>query len=156
MFRRILLAAALQRWDRYSAHALAARDVAAALAREAGRLHVLTVYEYESIRLPGNSGLSAEIAKLRAQQIEQTDQFVTQKMAEYAAPLEGQGLAVSTLLRVGSARHVIVEVASEIEADLIVIGSHSKRGLFDIAVGDTARHVSTHASCTVLMVSPKK
>ena len=31
----ILLAVALQHWDRYSAHALAARDVAATLARGA-------------------------------------------------------------------------------------------------------------------------
>jgi len=45
-------------------------------------------------------------------------------------------LTVSAL-RLGSSRHVIVEVASEIEADLLVIGSHSKRGLFDIALGDT-------------------
>jgi nucleotide-binding universal stress UspA family protein len=63
-------------------------------------------------------------------------------------------IPVSKLLRLGSPRHVIVEVASE--ADLLVIGSHSKRGLFEIAMGDTARHVSTHAPCIVLMVAPKK
>jgi nucleotide-binding universal stress UspA family protein len=47
-------------------------------------------------------------------------------------------------------------VATEIEADLVVIGSHSKRGFIDIPIGGTARHVSTHASCAVLMVAPKK
>jgi hypothetical protein len=47
-------------------------------------------------------------------------------------------------------------VATEVEAQLVVIGSHGKRGLLEIAVGDTARHLSTHAPCTVLMVAPKK
>jgi nucleotide-binding universal stress UspA family protein len=39
---------------------------------------------------------------------------------------------------------------------LLVIGSHSKRGLFDIALGDTAKHLSQHASCPVVLVSPEK
>ena len=41
----ILLAAALQHWERYSAHALAARAVAATLAKgTANHLDVLSVY----------------------------------------------------------------------------------------------------------------
>jgi nucleotide-binding universal stress UspA family protein len=156
MYRNVLLAVALQQWDRYSAHALAARDVAAALARPSGRLHVLSVYEYETRRLP-TSGMPAEmVAKVREQDVAQTDGLMVQKMDEYVGPLMAQGLTVAKILRVGGARHVIVEVASEIESDLIVVGSHSKRGLFDIALGGTALHVSTHAPCTVLMVAPKK
>ena len=77
-------------------------------------------------------------------------------MDEYVAPLVSRGIAVSKIIRTGGPRHVIVEVASEIETDLLVIGSHSKRGLLDIALGDTARHVSTHAPYTVVMVVPKK
>jgi nucleotide-binding universal stress UspA family protein len=156
MYNSILLAAALQRWERYSAHAIAARDVAAALARHAKQLYVLSVYDNEATRLP-SSGLPAEmVAQLREQHIQQTDRLVAEKMDQYVAPLVSQGLAVSKILRLGSPRHVIVEVASEVGADLLVIGSHSKRGLLDIAVGDTARHVSTHASCEVVMVVPKK
>ena len=46
MYTTILLAAALQNWDRYSTHALAAREVAATLAKGASHhLHVLTVYD---------------------------------------------------------------------------------------------------------------
>ena len=62
MYRNnILLAAALQQWDRYSVHALAARDVAVALSGQSGHLHVLSVYEYLSGRIPA-SGLPAEMA----------------------------------------------------------------------------------------------
>ena len=68
MYRNILLAAAFQNWEHYSAHALAARDVAATLARDAERLHVLSVYEHESTRIP--AGVPTELAaKLREQQI---------------------------------------------------------------------------------------
>jgi nucleotide-binding universal stress UspA family protein len=157
MYNNILLAAALQRWDRYSVHALAARDVAAALARQAKQLHVLSVYDNEGgARLP-SSGLPAEmVAQLREQHMQETDRLMTEKMDQYVAPLVSQGLPVAKILRLGSPRHVIVEVASEIEADLLVMGSHSKRGLLDIALGDTARHVSAHAPCTVLMIAPKK
>ena len=156
MHNNILLAVALQRWERYSIHALAARDIAAVLARQAKQLHVLSVYEHEPARIP-TSGLPVDMAaKLREQQIEQTDRLMAERMDEYVAPLVGQGLPVSKILRLGSPRNVIVEVASDVVADLLVIGSHSKRGLLDIALGDTARHVSTHASCLVLMVVPKK
>ena len=156
MYKKILLAGALQNWERYSVHALAAREVAAELARHAERLHVLSVYDHEPARLP-TLELSAEmVARLREQYIQQTDQVMAQKMDEYVAPLVNRGIAVSKIIRLGSPRHVIVEVAAEIEADLLVIGSHSKRGLLDIALGDTARHVSTHAPCTVVMVAPKK
>jgi len=156
MFDTILLAAALQQWERYSTYALAARDVAGALARQAKQLHVLSVCEYEQLRIPTASLAEEMAAKLRDQEIERTDTLVRQRLDAYVAPLVAEGLPVATILRLGSARHVIVEVATEIEADLVVIGSHSKRGLIDIPIGGTARHVSTHASCAVLMVAPKK
>ena len=156
MHNDILLAVALQQWERYSTHALAARDIVAIIARQAKQLHVLSVYEHEPARIP-TSGLPSDMtAQLREQQIEQTDRLMAEKMDEYVAPLVSQGLPVSKILRLGSPRNVIVEVASEVGADLLVIGSHSKRGLLDIALGDTARYVSTHAACLVLMVVPKK
>lgn len=79
---------------------------------------------------------------------------MAEKMDQYVAPLVNQGVPVSKILRLGSPRHVIVEVAAEIAADLLVIGSHSKRGLLDIALGDTARHVSTHAPCEAGLLQP--
>lgn len=155
MYKNILLAAAFQNWEHYSAHALAARDLAAALARQAERLHVLSVYEHETSRVP--AGIPAEMAaKLREQQIGQADRTMAAKMEEYVGPLLSQALPVATILRLGSSpRHLIVEVAHEVDADLLVIGSHSKRGLLDIALGGTARHVSEHAPCPVVMVAPK-
>jgi nucleotide-binding universal stress UspA family protein len=154
MYRTIVLAVALQNWEQYSAHALAARDLAATLAGHAEGLHVLSVYQDESVRIP--VGVPAEVAaKLRERQAGQADETVARKMDDFVAPLLGRGLPVTKLLRQGSARHLIVEVAQEVGADLVVIGSHSKRGLLDIALGGTARHVSEHAPCPVVMVTPR-
>jgi nucleotide-binding universal stress UspA family protein len=63
-------------------------------------------------------------------------------------------LTVSRILRVGNSRTAIVEVARSVGADVLVIGSHSKRGPFDIAMGGTAQKVVRDAPCMVLLVSP--
>ncbi|GIX47330.1 MAG: hypothetical protein KatS3mg131_1541 [Candidatus Tectimicrobiota bacterium] len=156
MYEVILLAVALQKWERYSAHALAARDVAVALAKGAGRrLHVLSVYDYE-FATP-SSGFSPELAaRLREEQMQRTDSLMRQKLDEFVAPLKAAGLEVNALLRVGSPRNLIVQTATHLNADVLVIGSHSKRGLFDITLGGTAQYVSRHAPCTVVLVTPKR
>jgi nucleotide-binding universal stress UspA family protein len=57
---------------------------------------------------------------------------------------------------VGNPRDVIPEVATTLKADLLILGSHSKRGVLDIVLGGTAQQVSKSAPCTVVLVSPKK
>src|SRR5262245_4541853 len=49
------------------------------------------------------------------------------KVEDYIAPLKAVGLEVTTFLRVGDPRSVIVQTADELKADALVIGSHSKR-----------------------------
>ncbi len=77
-------------------------------------------------------------------------------MADYTAPLQAGGLQVISHLRVGEPHDVILQVAKDIEAELLIIGTHSKRSVFDVVLGGTAQHVSQHAPCTVVLVHPKK
>lgn len=156
MYRTVLLATALQRWDRYSTHALAAREVAATLAKGGThQLHVLSVYDY-NFKAPA-SGLPTEmVAQLREEDLRRTNNLMEQKIEDYIAPLKAEGLEVTTMLRVGHPRSVIVEMAAELKADVLVIGSHSKRSLFDISLGGTAKYLSHHVSCAAVLVSPEK
>lgn len=157
MYSTILLAAALQQWERYGAHALAARDLAAALARlTATPLHVLSLYHYEPVRVPTGRLPDAVVSKFREDDVRRTDELMQRKMADYVAPLQAAGIAVAPLLRVGNPRELIVAVAAEIHADLLILGSHSKRGLFDVALGGTAQQVTRRAPCPVVLVSPRK
>jgi nucleotide-binding universal stress UspA family protein len=154
MYTTILLAAALQDWERYSTHALAARDVAAILAKGAAQpLHVLSVYEYP---LVDTSALPPELAsRHREELLWRTDALMVDKLEAYVAPLRAEGVAVSPLLRVGNPREVIVEVATSLKAELLILGSHSQRGLLDIVLGGTAQQVSKAAPCVVVLVSPQ-
>ena len=48
MYQHILLAVALQQWEEFSPHAVAAREAAVALAHGSGaQLSVLSVYDYD-------------------------------------------------------------------------------------------------------------
>ena len=154
MYTTILLAAALQDWERYSTHALAARDVAATLAKGAVQpLHVLSVYDYPPVETPD---LPPEVAvRHREESLWRTDQLMVDTLEAYVAPLEAEGIAVSRILRVGNPREVIVEVATSLKAELLILGSHSKRGLLDIVLGGTAQQVSKAAPCVVVLVSPQ-
>jgi nucleotide-binding universal stress UspA family protein len=156
MYRTILLAAALQDWDRYSTHALAAREVAEGLAKGTTQhLHVLSVYDYDF--KPPASGLPLEmVVQLREEDLRRTNSLMERKIDDYIAPLKAAGLEVTPILRTGNPRSIILQAATDLKADLLIIGSHSKRSLFDIMLGGTASHISQHAPCTVLLVSPQK
>jgi nucleotide-binding universal stress UspA family protein len=152
MSNTILLAVALQRCDQHRAHALAARDVAAALARgTAKHLYVLSVYAYESI---DTYGLPHDVAaRYRDEQIQRLDACMQRKMTAYVAPLEAAGVLVFQLLRVGKAPEIVVQVATELKADVLIMGSPSHHSIWHRTRSSTAQQVSKHAPCPVLLVS---
>jgi nucleotide-binding universal stress UspA family protein len=154
MYTSILLAAALQDWERYSTHALAARDVAATLAKGAAQpLYVLSVYDYPPV---DTTDLPPELAiRHREDLLRRTDKLMVDKLEAYVAPLRAEGVAISPILRVGDPGDLIVEVATNLKADVLILGSHSKRGLLDIVLGGTAQQVSKAAPCLVVLVSPQ-
>ena len=155
MYHTILLAVALQDWERYSDHALALRDAGEALALgSAKQLHVLSVYHYDEE--PHGRGLTLEMAARASEDFRQRmDVQIRQKLDEYVGPLTTAGITVTSHLEVGNPREVIVRVAQDIHADVLLLGSHSKRGLIDVTLGGTARQISSHAPCPVILVSPK-
>jgi nucleotide-binding universal stress UspA family protein len=56
------------------------------------------------------------------------------------------------LVRQGKARYRIVDVAREIEADLIVMGSAGRTGISRMLVGGAARRVAQELPCSVITV----
>jgi len=61
-----------------------------------------------------------------------------------------------SLLRTGVATHEIVEVAKELDVDLIVIATHGFTGWKHFAIGSTAERVARTAPCPVLVVREKE
>ena len=75
-----------------------------------------------------------------------------QRLEEVATELTRDGLTVDSVAREGYPPEVIVEVAREIDADVIAMGTHGRSGLTHLLLGSNAERVVQHASCPVLTV----
>lgn len=69
-----------------------------------------------------------------------------------SAQLEFKGFHPSVLTPDADPRHAIVDAAREWPADLIVMGSHGRRGIDRILIGSVAESVVRHAPCSVDVV----
>jgi nucleotide-binding universal stress UspA family protein len=58
----------------------------------------------------------------------------------------------SGFLKKGDARSAILAVAQELHADLIVMGTHGRRGVSRLVLGSVAESVARTAPCPVLLV----
>jgi nucleotide-binding universal stress UspA family protein len=173
MYRHILLAVALQQWEAFSAHALAAREVAVALAKGAGaRLSVLSVYTYDlqtlqtlppSMEMEMASPYEMEVMRqletvrsVQEDHIRHLDVTMEEKMRAFLAGVPFPDVAITPVLKEGEPRALIIHMAETLGTDLIVIGAHSKRSFLDVLLGGTAAYVSRHAPCPVIMVHPRE
>lgn len=62
------------------------------------------------------------------------------------------GVTVDLLQEIGKPEQQVCAVAQEWGADLIVIGSHRRKGLQELIVGSVSNYVSHHVPCAVLLV----
>jgi len=87
----------------------------------------------------------------------------TEQMAsarQYAEELAGEARArfsgrVSTHVSAGTAWKEILEVAGEVQADLLVVGTHGRGGVKRLLLGSVAEAVVRRACCPVLVVREK-
>jgi len=146
MYQHILLAVALQQWDEFSPHAVAAGEAAVALAHGSGaQLSVLSVYDYDDDQPDALSLPLEDVSRYRDTQIQRIDAQMEAKMKTFLAGIPTHELRITPLLKVGHPRQLIVATAEALGVDLLVIGAHSKRSFLDVLLGGTATAVSRHA-----------
>ena len=75
-----------------------------------------------------------------------------QSLAQFEEELKRSGLEVEAVVREGYAATAIVDEATEVGADLIVIGTHGLSGLKHMLLGSIAERVVQKAPCPVLTV----
>ena len=73
-------------------------------------------------------------------------------VASAADVLRGKGFDVSTSVEQGEPRTKIVDAAATWNADLIVMGSHGRKGLDRFLMGSVSEAVVRHAHCSVEIV----
>jgi nucleotide-binding universal stress UspA family protein len=69
-----------------------------------------------------------------------------------AGKLRTAGFSVTPALEEGDPKSKIIDVANEWNADLIVLGSHGRKGLQRFLMGSVADSVARHANCSVEIV----
>ena len=86
------------------------------------------------------------------QGLEETRQQEKDALKELAKSFD---LEVGTIFTEGDPGHEIVRVAEELNADLIVLGTHGYSGWKRFTIGSVAELVVRHAPCAVLTIRPK-
>jgi nucleotide-binding universal stress UspA family protein len=64
--------------------------------------------------------------------------------------------SIQTLVEEGDFADSILEAAKDVRADIIVIGSHSRRWLDEILIGSVAEEILRHSSIPLYIIPTKK
>ena len=137
MYRHILLAADLA--PDTGVVAERARSLAAPGTR------ITLIHVIEPLALAYGAEMPVDLATLQ-------DEITRHARARLDKLADGMGIAAGDrILATGTIEKEILRTATERDVDLIVLGSHSRRGLA-VLLGSTANAVLHHARCDVLAV----
>ncbi|MFD2935275.1 universal stress protein [Spirosoma flavum] len=133
----------------YSDTSINALDTAIAIAkRQQAQLLLLHVVTINGIIIPtGSAMLDAALIDHVASDQHNLDILGEKIITEHAIDCQ-------TLVVLGAICPAIVEQASKLQADLIIMGSHGASGLREFFIGSNAYAVLKHAPCPVLTVPP--
>ena len=119
---------------------------AAEIAKGSGtRVHLVTAYpDVPTYRETIASSAKAEPIDLR--------QAAESVLAREARALEDDGIEVMTHAREGDPAEVIIDVAQEEGADLIIVGARGLSGIQRFLLGSVSSKLSHHAPTSVMVV----
>ncbi len=100
----------------------------------------------------GASDLPEPPRNRRAQNLRAQREQAKDVMAQAAAKLRSADFKVSSLVKEGDARDVILNHSEAWHADLIFVGSHGRTGLDRFQMGSVPEAVARHAHCSVEIV----
>lgn len=138
--RRILVASDMSELSR------AALEAACELCRATGAdLHIVNAFGLSSSDHPYTALMSPDIER----QVIETSRMEFERWAGRFVP---QGLEAETHSSPMEPRSGILAVAEQIDADLIVMGTHGRSGLKHLLLGSVAELVVRSAPCPVMTV----
>ncbi|HEY6050198.1 MAG TPA: universal stress protein [Thermoanaerobaculia bacterium] len=141
-FRRILMA------TDFSEASLPAWDCALSLAAD-NEADLFLVHAYEPPNLVHTGGIVAG-------HYQEWDQSVRAKANERLDVLVAQarkaGIRAHRSVEAGNADEAVIQAAKDLEADLIVMGTHGRTGISRVFLGSVASRVVATAPCPVLTV----
>jgi nucleotide-binding universal stress UspA family protein len=132
----------------FSDTAEAATDYAVELAKKLGAEIVLVHgYEIPAYAFPEGAVIQAELQDRLAKVSEEA-------LASAVKARDKSGVPIRSVLRAGPPWHEVIAVAEEEKADLVVVGTHGRRGIARMIMGSVAERVVRGCPCPVLTVRP--
>ncbi|MGB3573415.1 MAG: universal stress protein [Phormidesmis sp.] len=77
-----------------------------------------------------------------------------QLLAQKVEMAKSLGVKAESIQADGMAGTALCKLARQHGVDLLVVGSHRRRGLSELLVGSTSNYITHHAPCSVLVVYP--
>lgn len=140
-FQRILMA------TDFSEASLPAWKKALAMAKGGGTLFIFHAYE------PPNVAQAEAIGSSVYQEWDQNLRAgINEKLDLMVNEARRAGINATRMLEAGNAEELIVRVADDYETDLIIMGTHGRKGFSRIFLGSVAARVIAMAPCAVLTV----
>jgi nucleotide-binding universal stress UspA family protein len=78
------------------------------------------------------------------------------QIQEIAKQLRKEGLEATALLAHGPTVEVILKEASDLDVDMIVVGSHGRSAVFQLLMGSVSEGILRESRCPVLIVPTRK
>ncbi len=103
------------------------------------------IHAVEHINAYGVAQAYPTVIDLEDQMLKEAQEGLAKLAAKYNIPADQQ------FVEIGSPKNVILNKASEVKADLIMVGSHGRHGI-SLLLGSTANAVLHHAHCDILAV----
>jgi nucleotide-binding universal stress UspA family protein len=135
----------------FSTYSQQALDYAAMLAHELDA----TMHLINAIGIPAMGAPEIGLA-YTASMIDKVTVENQQALDKLAATHRNGGKVGEVLVRSGDARDVILQAAEEVKADLIVMGTHGRRGISRALLGSVAEMIVRSSPVPVLTVRGKK
>ena len=106
-----------------------------------GNLHIVTAYRPQQLRSEAGGEFSGSLT---------SGDLAEAVLADLASRARTSGVAVDTHLKNGAAADVICEVATEVKADVVVVGNKGMTGVRRV-LGSVPNSVAHQAPCAVLI-----
>jgi len=107
------------------------------------------------LELPGSPGFTSMSLAEAAEQLRHYAEHRLQLFAKERTVADGAWPRLVTHVRLDAPAEEMAQLAADLEADMVVVGTHGRRGLSRVLMGSVAEGVVRLSPCTVLVVRPK-
>ncbi len=128
----------------------AARQGFELASRLGSKVTLLYAVDTAILTAPGAESAMANVDAMRESLMEQAEKL----MASLKGTAAAMGVEPGIIIAEGNVPDEILRIAHERGADLIVMGTHGRRGLNRLLLGSVAESVARKSHCAVLLIRP--